>query len=152
MHPELLLLFAFTINRKKNQEKRVWEKQKMGKVSAVWENVLHCKQNHREIQHSLRTQQEGGTWRHPFFTEWEAKLITVSFNSRYKEYFKAQQDTLDTTYGALQDSCTDETIKSEDSEPQNKTKPKPNQNKHTQHLIKLSKWNVCWGIAGKHGK
>lgn len=32
VRPELLLLFAFTISRKKNQEKRVWEKQKMGKM------------------------------------------------------------------------------------------------------------------------
>lgn len=115
---------------KKNQEKRVWEKQKMGKVQCE-RMCITPQQNQREIQHSLRTQREGGIWRHAFFTECKAKLITVSFNSRKKdrkkEYFKAQQDTLDTTCGALQDSCIDQNIKSEHSELQNKQKQKPPQ-------------------------
>lgn len=128
VHPELLLLFVFTINRKKMKRRGSERNKKWGKCS-VRESVLHCKQNQGEIQHNLRTEGERGTCRHSFFTVCEAKLITVSFNSRKKGYFKAQQDTLDTTCGVLQDSSIDQNIKSEDSELQNKQTN--NQNKQT---------------------
>lgn len=100
LHPELLLLLHLLETEKKMKRRGSGRNKKWGK-SSMRECVLHRKHNEREIQHSLRTQQEEGIWRHPIFTECKTKLITVSFNSREKEYFKAQQDTLDTTRGAL---------------------------------------------------